>query len=98
MGWSPFNATRIETSGEVASNPQVAMDSSGNAMAVWVQGIDIWANRYVVGKGWGSPTLLENNSDPGLNPQVAINSSGNATAVWAQFDGKALSIWANGFN
>ena len=41
-----------------ASSPQVAIDTNGNALAVWRQSdgtrYNIWANRYTAGTGWGS--------------------------------------------
>src|SRR5437870_2021501 len=64
--------TLLETSSQDASETWVAMDNSGNAMAVWRQsdGVDpnpsIWANRYDVGSSsWGTATLIE------LNPGFA---------------------------
>jgi hypothetical protein len=78
-----------------ASNPQVTMDGSGNAMAIWVQGNDIWANRFAAGSGWtpSNATRIEADSKPALNPQVAMDLIGNAMAVWMQGN----DIWANRF-
>jgi len=94
-------ATLIETDNAGgATNPQVAMDGSGNAFAVWQQsdGIryNIWANRYTPSGGWGTGTLIEtNNAGDATNPQVAMDSSGNAIAVWSQSDGTYYNIVAN---
>lgn len=81
--------------------PQVTVDSSGNALAVWLQddGVhtNIWANRYLVGNGWGTPNVLETTAfDAGL-PDVAGEANGNAMAVWGQTDGTRYNIWANRF-
>ena len=98
-GWG--TATVIEDDNSVeAVNPQVAVDSAGNAIAVWQQSDDtdnsIWSNRYVVGDGWGTATVIEDdNSVEAVNPQVAVDSAGNAIAVWEQFDGIADGIWSN---
>jgi len=95
-GWG--TATLVETGEGIASSPQVAMDNSGNATAVWVQsdGADsIWANRYVPGTGWGTATLVETGAGQASSPQVAMDNSGNATAVWVQPDGTADSVWSN---
>ncbi len=75
-------------------NPQVAVDAQGNAVAVWEQFFDIWANRFVAGVGWGTAELIETD-DAGLafDPQVALDPQGNAVAVWRQ----SGNIWANRF-
>ena len=103
MGWN--SPTLIETNNSGgAADPQVAVDGSGNAIAVWSQSDDvsnnIWSNRYVVGLGWGTATLIEtNDSGPASNPQVAVDDSGNAIAVWQQSDNihytNHYSIWSN---
>lgn len=92
----------IESGAAPSWNPQIAFDSSGDAIAVWEQqagGVDsIWANRYTDGAGWGVASVIENKSEPALAPQIAIDSSGNALAVWVQTDGGIDSIWANAYN
>ncbi|MEQ6341252.1 MAG: hypothetical protein M3A44_06245 [Gammaproteobacteria bacterium] len=46
-----------------ASNPHIALDATGNALAVWSQSNGVRtlidANRYAVGVGWGSAELIE---------------------------------------
>jgi hypothetical protein len=85
-----------------AGTPQIAVDSNGNAIAVWVQydgaNINIYANRFN-GTGWGTAELIET-GDAGnaFDPQVALDSSGNAIAVWQQNDGAINNIYANRFN
>jgi hypothetical protein len=98
-GWG--TATLIETDNAAdAYGPQVAVDGSGNAAAVWYQYdgslSNVWANRYAAGSGWGTPTLIErDNVDGAYSPQVAVDSSGNAVAVWERSDGTRDNIWAN---
>ena len=88
--------------------PSVAMDSSGNAIAVWVEGdinhyFSLWTNRYVPGSGWGTIELVEYNDGDvggtGMWPQIAIDDTdGSAIAVWAQdTTGSRSEIWANRF-
>jgi hypothetical protein len=91
----------IETQDEAnARFPEVAVDSSGNAIAVWslYDGIDdeVWANRYVAGQGWGTAQHIETSGsrDIGL-PQVSVDSLGNAVVVWHQNDGAHYNIWSN---
>lgn len=63
--------------------PSVAIDESGNAIAVWEP--ESWnavANRYVAGKDWGTPELIGEHGSQ--QPRVAIDGSGKAIAVWAR--------------
>ena len=83
-----------------AKTPQVAVDPNGNAVAVWQQSDDkrnnIWANRYAVGSGWGTATLIErDNAGDATSPRVTVDPKGNAVAVWQQSDGVRSNIWAN---
>ena len=80
--------------------PQVAVDAAGNAIAVWHQSdganMNIWANRYVNGSGWGNAELIEtNDSASAAEPQLAMNRAGNAMAIWYQYDGSLCNISAN---
>ena len=91
VGWG--TAELIETDAGHAGFPQVAVDSQGNATAVWDQSASIWANRFVPGLGWGTAELIETGTGGVSNAQVAVEPKGNATAVWRQ----SASIWANRF-
>ena len=97
------SAALIETDNTgIAYQPQIAVDSSGNALAVWRQSDgtrdNIWANRFD-GSNWGNAVLIETNNDGDADsPQIAIDSSGNAVAVWRQSDGARDNIWANRFD
>jgi len=96
-GWG--TAERIETGGDDAYSPQIALDANGNALAVWRQydgtRYNIWANRYTAGSGWGTAELIETVSGDAYFPKVAIDANGNALAVWYQSDGTRNNIWAN---
>jgi hypothetical protein len=106
---SRFDGTRWDTAQKIetddtddARGPQVAMDASGNALAVWEQSDgtsdSIWAARYVAGAGWRAPELLEtSDTDDTEEPQIAMNANGNAIAVWRQSAGAVGSIFANVF-
>ncbi len=78
-----------------ASIPQVSVDSSGNAIAVWTTRNSIWSNRYVAGTGWGTEELIDSFGGRAFAPQVTFDGSGNALAVWAQHDGTRNNIWGN---
>ncbi len=99
-GWG--TAQLVETDDiSHASDPQIAIDPAGNAIAVWRQNTgttfySIFANRYVSGTGWGLPQLLE--TDDAVNAyesQIAIDSAGNAIAIWRQITNEKWSIFTN---
>ena len=91
----------IESNAGAAVAPQIAVDSAGNAIAVWSQydgaNYNIYANLYVASTGsWDTPQLIESSSVANtVSPQIAVDSNGNAIAVWQQSDGNNESIYAN---
>ena len=100
--WGTAELIESDNAGH-ANGPQIAFDSSGNALAVWYQqdgtlNNNIWANRFN-GTSWGTAELIESdNAGYAYSPQIAFDSSGNALAVWRQSDGAGYNIWANRFN
>jgi hypothetical protein len=103
-GWA--TAERIETNvAGNASSAQIAMDSSGNGLAVWrlSDGTrnDVWANRYTPSAGWGTAERIEvndaSNTSSAQIVRIAIDPNGNALGVWDQSNGTGNSIWANRF-
>jgi dipeptidyl aminopeptidase/acylaminoacyl peptidase len=91
--------TQIETGTGTAHDPQIAIDTDGNAMVVWYQYDgsyqSIYANRYTPAANWGTATLIETGTRDAYVPQIAIDPNGNAMAVWVQNDGSFYSIYAN---
>jgi hypothetical protein len=80
--------------------PAIAVDASGNAIAVWSQAngmnADTYANRYTPVTGWGTAQLIGSvGAGKARNPQIATDGSGNAIAVWTQLDNTEYSIWSN---
>jgi hypothetical protein len=102
-GWG--TATIIDAGVGNANSPQVTIDRSGNATVVWLEGCEldgtlcsVYANRYIQGAGWETPTLIETGPANAYGPQVAMDGSGNAIAVWYQgFGVGGYSVWANRF-
>lgn len=101
-GWGTEVA--IESLGGFASDPQIAIDANGNAMATWPLDSMLggpgaaWANIYTYGAGWGSevqigPTAVEST----YSTQVAVDGNNNFYATWDQDDsgGGPDNIWAN---
>lgn len=98
-GWGAAGLIETDNAGG-ATDPQIAIDANGNGLAVWTQDdgmhVNIVANRYMAGSGWGTAALIEiDNAGDAADPQIAIGANGNALAVWAQSDGTHANIWAN---
>ena len=98
-GWEMAEVIESYDSGD-AYGPQIAVDAAGNAIAVWMQDdgprSDIWANRYVLGTGWGSPVKIEtDDAGDAIAPEIAWDPLGNATVVWHQEDMYRANIWSN---
>lgn len=84
---------RINASDRAGRAPQIGVDESGNAIAVWLRpgggmGPDgdpnaSYANRFsVANDAWGDPEKIKHTTESSENPLVAVSSSGNAVAVW----------------
>jgi len=104
-GWGV--AEPLENTEGGASEQQVAVNASGNAIAVWTQDdgfgtYSVWASAYAVNSGWTGPELmvLLTDTDAG-DPQVSINDKGTAFVVWAQQDDSVAGtthIWARQYS
>ncbi|WP_375176317.1 Ig-like domain-containing protein [Marinobacter mobilis] len=87
-----------------AHSPQVAMDRSGNGIAVWYQdnGIrnNVYASYFQAGSGWGSAEVIDANIAGTLNPRLAMNQQGDAVVVWKQFNAgfTRYDIWSNRYD
>jgi len=98
-GWGTANVVENYPTGN-AADPEVGMDSSGAAIAVWrgyTPEFSIYANRFVPGTGWGDPVLLEGGSGTVGAPHVSVDPTGNAMAVWEQTTSGTPRIFANRF-
>lgn len=97
-GWGTAQLIETVDTGD-AQYPQIAFDSSGNAIAVWEQSdgthVRIRTNRYTKGTGWGTATTLDTagNGDAG-SPAIAIDANNNAAVVWQQAAGTVSDVWA----
>ena len=86
----------VSGAGSFTSDPRIVMDSSGNAIVVWLEspfigggGISVHARRYVSGAGWASAqridapgVLNEAIGDNISRPEAAIGGNGAAFVVW----------------
>ncbi|MGB8330711.1 MAG: Ig-like domain-containing protein [Polyangiales bacterium] len=85
--------------------PDVAVDGSGVAHAVWSQAdldfANIWASAFAPESGWDAPELIEPpNEDPtqdsdATSPRIDANAAGNVFVVWRQNAASWGSIWSN---
>lgn len=106
--WSP-GASLATGAFTDAPEPDVGVDASGNAVAVWSHAAivdetapepvvreDVWAATYLADVGWSPPVPLETDElDSARHARVAVAPGGRAIAVWEQDDAGATSVWAN---
>jgi hypothetical protein len=87
-GWG--TAGQISNGTGNAFNPNVAVNSSGAAMAVWYQDdggtYNAYASRFSPGTDWEAAQLIESGSSNAYFVRVAIDDAGAAIAVWRQPD------------
>jgi len=97
-GW--LNASGLLIDSDTTFNdPRLAMNPSGNAIAVWsghkvgTEGNDrIWARRMNSDVGEGPLTPLTDGSVHASKPQVAINEQGAAVVVWQESNSDGESM------
>ncbi|MGM0564292.1 MAG: hypothetical protein ACQES2_08175 [Pseudomonadota bacterium] len=95
-------AEQIENSDEYAGKPKIAIDSSGNIIAVWRREendiIDIYAKRYSADSdSWSAREKINVTGGNAADAQIDVDESGNAIVVWRQRDGTIDDIYANRF-
>ncbi|MCW2978480.1 MAG: hypothetical protein JWO14_207 [Solirubrobacterales bacterium] len=88
----------LSTIGQNASEPQVAVDPGGDAVAVW-KGSDstnfiVQASTSPAGGSWQAPVDLSAATRNALEPQVAVDPGGDAVAVWERYDGADYIVQA----
>lgn len=77
------------------TNTHVALDTAGNAVAVWSvfdSGSTIRTAARPAGGEWSEPEDLS--TAGGQTPQLAMNAAGEAVAVWNGFNGTDYVTWA----
>ena len=66
---------------ELSANPQIALDGSGNGIAIWEQGGNINVRYFVAETGFGDGELITDSRD-NYHPEIAVAPDGTAIAVW----------------
>jgi hypothetical protein len=76
----------------LASDPEpwVAVDSAGDAVAVWKQGEVIQSVFRPAGGYWEAPLPIS--AGESFVPQAAMNAEGEATVVWMHYDGSRYVV------
>lgn len=67
---------------------QVAMDASGNTVAVWASSAGIESTRLPAGGVW---TPIQTLDTGGKATRLAVNASGSAVATWAESNGAIMA-------
>jgi hypothetical protein len=89
--------------GEPVGNPQVAVDSHGDAVAVWEEQPVNPGPQYIqaavrpAGGTWSAPVDISTGSG-GRDPHIVIDSEGNAIVTWSGYDSvqSAVRLASNG--
>lgn len=97
--WESPVALESDDSGTVGG-ANVAMDTSGNAVAVWRQhdGVEynIMAARFNSETGWTTEEIIDAvDGGDTWDPSVAMDGNGNAIAVWTQIHGIKESVFSS---
>lgn len=77
-----FPPEAISGTGQNASNPKIAIDPNGNAVAVWLENNLVKTKSKLADMEWSSEATLSGFN--GSAPNIVIDLEGNATAVWLE--------------
>ncbi len=98
--WTLVGTTFLDANtNQDASNPSIAIDSSGNPIVAWKESDGTSSNIYVkklVGNTWtlvGTTFLDANTNRDAYSPSIAIDSNGNPIVVWSESDGTSNNIY-----
>lgn len=80
MTWSA--PTTLSSAGVDSSEPRVAIDPNGNAVAVWVENGFVTASTQLIGGMWTMPFTLSNAG--ASTPRLGVDNSGNAVVIWLE--------------
>jgi hypothetical protein len=95
-GWG--DPGTIYDGASTAGDARLAVDASGNVMAVFATGTGAWANQLEAGVGWGVAGIIDNQPNAPSGVQVALEPNGDGWSVWSQAPtGIAFNIFGNVF-
>jgi len=87
-GGSWSGATRIAPTPDGALDARIGVDSSGRAVAAWVQegatssNRQMWASRFDPSSGWSAAQQLVTPAVVAANPELGIAADGTAVVAW----------------
>ncbi|HUA48631.1 MAG TPA: PKD domain-containing protein [Solirubrobacteraceae bacterium] len=84
--------TPVDVSASGGADPQLAVDSAGDATAVWDQSDETGdylaeAAQRPVGAAWEAPVVISDAQAVPPGPQVVTDARGDAVAIWDSYDG-----------
>ncbi|KPK33289.1 MAG: hypothetical protein AMS24_01545 [Chlamydiae bacterium SM23_39] len=92
-----WNAAQTLSDGVKSYDPQIALNSLGEAVVIWTQYVN--GNYAIMGRysddygtTFSSVVMISNPSQSATDPKVVIDEAGNAVAVWKYFDGSNFRI------
>lgn len=81
INWT-YPPTLISTSGITASDPHLAMDASGDVVAVWIENQVVKSKYKLSNAVWGPVSIVS--GPTATSPRVVSDVNGNVTAIWLQ--------------
>ena len=91
QGGSFGSAFNLSAAGQDASDPSVAFDAHGNAVAAWLRSDGtndrVQAAFRPAGGSFGPAVDLSGAGQDADSPRVAVSEQGDAMVVWERFDG-----------
>ncbi len=89
--WGPAVMISDATATSLRGDPAVAIDATGNAVAVWRETLSdstrnaVMATRHEAGGAWSKPMTIDNTIGSSGPPQLAMAPNGTAVAAFTQF-------------
>lgn len=94
-GWWD-GAVQVDENTTATSEPHIAVSGNGDAVAIWINGVDVYANNYTATSGsWGTGSAIKKISSTNFAKsylQVAMDANGNAIALWSAVQGGATNL------
>ena len=80
-------------------SPSIAVDPSGDAIAVWIELLNtsysIHAKRYQAGSGWDTASTVIGTPGYPFEPHIGMDNSGNAIVIWGFADNGNHGVQTN---
>ncbi len=89
----------MESSSTAAEDPKIRFDASGNGIALWREGGNLYARGYTASTDtWSTATVLDSRTETVYAPVLAVQSNGDAMVAWVQSNGTANSLYARRYD